>query len=265
MNNAIIDMVQCHHKYHHVVPKGSKDGSMTFLQPVWKDKLSIKHGKEYLDIHSVAQMKRFLIEDDTNPIDEQTKVLELLKTTYPTPSMAVFSGNKSIHMVFEQQTPSRNLYEYKQQFEWLCNTIKMLTNLEGLHFTPDPSNSPVKKFRTPNYTRSETGKIQRLMWLAKEEGYGSTLLPTFDEPKQANYVSYGSGYRDHDYFLNKGYSKYNFGGKGKRYRPLTQFIGYMKTTCPDMSKDALKSFVNSKAGWASYENNRIVDGMWDKR
>jgi hypothetical protein len=265
----IKDMVECS-KYHYVMD----GGELTFLQPVNMDSLNIKPdrfgvNRRYIGGKDIHKKIRFLIEDDTTPLEEQMEVLKVVKNSAIKPIMAVYSGNKSIHMIFQQKTPSSTTFEYKEQFLWLAMKIKELADEHNLEFVPDLSNSPVKKFRTPDIVRSETGKLQKLLFMNEDDNFKITM-PTYIEPPppkplHQDLVKQWYPHKSGSERLKEALRKYPFNAKGSRNDKLCQFLGMLKKTSPELTEREIIAFVNAHAPWAKYENQQTIRYLWNKK
>lgn len=102
--------------------------------------------------NNVIKYRSFLIEIDNMALTEQVRYI--LNHQVPI-SVAVYSGNKSIHfgIVLEQPLPSKT--EYSFYAAWLLNILKK---------ADQNTKNPTRSIRIPFVKRKNTGKMQTLLY-----------------------------------------------------------------------------------------------------
>jgi hypothetical protein len=113
---------------------------------------SLKHIGDNRKSENVSIMKNFLFEFDTLPLDEQKT---LLKKRRDIISMAVYSGNKSIHFILQVVDTPETREQYHYVWELLANKYFPLADKQ--------CKDVLRLSRTPNSARSDTGKRQILI------------------------------------------------------------------------------------------------------
>jgi hypothetical protein len=117
--------------------------------------------------HNVICFRNFLLELDNIPVDKQ---VELIKSRKLPITSAIFSGSKSIHFIISLEEPLNNIDEYRH----------FAARLHALVPEADPTTkNPSRLSRLPNVKRTDTNKMQKLLYLGKRIPFATldALLP----------------------------------------------------------------------------------------
>lgn len=99
----------------------------------------------------VTAFRSFLVEMDDIPVRDQWKTAQEIGLPF---TLAIFSGNKSIHFVITLDHDLPDINVYKHYAKWLVNAIP--------HADRNTTN-PSRSLRFPGFIRKETGKEQKLI------------------------------------------------------------------------------------------------------
>jgi hypothetical protein len=108
---------------------------------------------------NVTALRSFLVEVDFGSLKEQYDYINSLKMPY---SVAIFSGNKSIHfgIVLDDDLP--DLDSYKVIAEWILRIADKADQM---------TKNPTRCIRFPNVIRKETGRLQKLLEVKGKVSY----------------------------------------------------------------------------------------------
>lgn len=134
---------------------GQKNGQPTSSYTFYKSNLelvainAVKGAR--LDAN-VTKYRSFLIEIDNMSLVEQSKYI--VEKGVPL-SVAVYSGNKSIHFGISLKTPLLSKEEYAYYAKWLLNILSK---------ADQNTKNPTRSIRIPFVKRHDTGKVQELLY-----------------------------------------------------------------------------------------------------
>jgi hypothetical protein len=128
---------------------------------------------------NVVRYNNFLYEDDSSSYDEQLARLERLKLSSLPPTLATFSGGKSIHLIYSLAEPlalephkPASIEAYKSVWKRLLLGILETLDMPESASPFDPAcKNPSRLTRTPDFVKPESGARQSLLYV------GSLLPP----------------------------------------------------------------------------------------
>jgi hypothetical protein len=134
---------------------GQKNGEKTRTYTFYKNNLELVSVNAVSGARldkNVTKFRTFLIEIDDMPILEQAKYIVDMRVPV---SVAVFSGNKSIHFAVSLVEPVLTLEEYTYYAKWLLNIVSK---------ADQNTKNPTRSIRIPFIRRKDTGKMQDLLY-----------------------------------------------------------------------------------------------------
>jgi hypothetical protein len=135
-------------------------GDEYYLQPVDRSAFFCINPVNNLDnrqLDNLSNLQNFLIEFDEAELEEQKQSIQTIEKAGINIATAVYSGSKSIHLVFSMAETLQT--DYRSAWIALSMEVKSLTGLKA-----DPQCKNANRLsRLAGYTRPDTGKVQELL------------------------------------------------------------------------------------------------------
>lgn len=181
---------------------------------------------------NVTKLRTFLVEIDDLPIVDQVKYMVNMRAPI---SVAVFSGNKSIHFGISLEQPILSQEEYVYYAKWLLNILKQ---------ADQNTKNPTRSIRIPFAKRHDTGKVQDLL-------YNNGRINNND------FIAFLNEYRD--LAPKKTQEQWYSSMSEERLRAIKESGGYVDVRAlPIWSLERLKMAKNGQLKSAGYSRNNTV-------
>jgi len=135
-------------------------GDEYYLQPVDRSAFFCINPVKDLDnrqLENISNLQNFLIEFDEASLEDQKTAIKIIEDASINIATAVYSGSKSIHLVFSMAETLQ--VDYRSAWLALSMEVKSLTGLKA-----DPQCKNANRLsRLAGYTRPDTGKVQELL------------------------------------------------------------------------------------------------------
>jgi hypothetical protein len=135
-------------------------GDEYYLQPVDRSAFFCINPVSNLDnrqLDNLSNLQNFLIEFDEAELTDQKAAIPLIEQAGINIATAVYSGSKSVHLIFSMAETLQT--DYRSAWIALSLEIKQLTGLKA-----DPQCKNANRLsRLAGYTRPDTGKVQELL------------------------------------------------------------------------------------------------------